>query len=190
MTITKRGDKGSALTYEEMDENIRDLYEDTDIDRVLTNGNTTTKSLTVGDLNVENFIVTDNTTTNSLTVDELTLKGAKENISSISSATGVVDHNLNNGNIFYHSSISGNFTANFTNVFTNDNYGSGVTLILDQGGSAYLPTAVQIDGSAQTIKWLGGEIPEGTINQIDIISFSLIRLNSSWTILAGLNTFN
>ena len=169
MTITKRGDKGSALTYEEMDENIRDLYEDTDIDRVLGNGNITDKNITI---------------------NELTLKGAKENISSISSATGVVDHNLNNGNIFYHSSISGNFTANFTNVFTNDNYGSGVTLILDQGGSAYLPTAVQIDGSAQTIKWLGGELPEGTINQIDIISFSLIRLNSSWTILAGLNTFN
>lgn len=38
MTITKRGTKGSALTYNEMDENIRDLYEDTTINRVLENG--------------------------------------------------------------------------------------------------------------------------------------------------------
>jgi len=38
MTIVKRATKGSALTYSEMDENIRDLYEDTGIHRVLTNG--------------------------------------------------------------------------------------------------------------------------------------------------------
>ena len=64
MTIIKRGDKGSALTYEEMDENIRDLYEDTDIDRVLTNGNTTTKSLTVGDLTAGDLTVNNVTVTN------------------------------------------------------------------------------------------------------------------------------
>jgi len=52
MTITKRTTKGTALTYAEMDENIRDLYEDTNIDRVLSNGNTTTRSLTVGELNI------------------------------------------------------------------------------------------------------------------------------------------
>ena len=38
MTITKRGTKGSALTYGEMDENIRDLYEDTTVNRILENG--------------------------------------------------------------------------------------------------------------------------------------------------------
>ncbi len=38
MTILKRGTKGSALTYAEMDENIRDLHEDTTINRVLENG--------------------------------------------------------------------------------------------------------------------------------------------------------
>jgi hypothetical protein len=48
MTITKRGTKGSALTYAEMDENIRDLYEDTDLERVLDNGNSArTKSMEV-----------------------------------------------------------------------------------------------------------------------------------------------
>jgi len=61
MTITKRGDKGSALTYNEMDENIRDLYEDTDLNRVITNGNTagntviTTDSISVGDTTGSNF---------------------------------------------------------------------------------------------------------------------------------------
>ena len=61
MTITKRGDKGSALTYNEMDENIRDLFEDTDLNRVITNGNTagntviTTDSVSVGDTTGSNF---------------------------------------------------------------------------------------------------------------------------------------
>jgi hypothetical protein len=48
MTIVKRGVKGTALTYDEMDENIRDLYQDTTIDRVLGNGNTTIKNITTG----------------------------------------------------------------------------------------------------------------------------------------------
>jgi hypothetical protein len=51
MTITYRNIKGTALTYDEMDENIRDLRQDTTLDRVLENGNTTTKNLNVGSLN-------------------------------------------------------------------------------------------------------------------------------------------
>lgn len=50
MTITTRANKGVSLSFDEMDENFRDLRFDTDIDRVLENGNTTTRNLTVGDL--------------------------------------------------------------------------------------------------------------------------------------------
>jgi len=55
MTIVKRTTKGSALTYAEMDENIRDLREDTDIDRVLENGNTTSRNVSVGELTTTKF---------------------------------------------------------------------------------------------------------------------------------------
>jgi hypothetical protein len=51
MTITYRNTKGTALTYDEMDENIRDLRQDTTLDRVLGNGNTTTKNISVGSIN-------------------------------------------------------------------------------------------------------------------------------------------
>jgi hypothetical protein len=47
MTITKRSVKGSALSYAEMDENIRDLREDTNLNRVLLNGNTSNTELRV-----------------------------------------------------------------------------------------------------------------------------------------------
>lgn len=56
MTIVKRGTKGSALTYNEMDENLRDLYEDTDIDRVLSNGDTTTREAKIGGLKISSTL--------------------------------------------------------------------------------------------------------------------------------------
>lgn len=146
MTITKRGDKGSALTYEEMDENF-DFLDRTKYDIV--------------------EVVTPKT-----------------------SATGTVEHNLNNGNIFYHSTISANFTANFINVSTTNNTAIGVSLILNQGSTAYISNALQINGSSVTIKWVGGSAPSGNANQIDVISFTLLRVSSSWTVLAVLNTYN
>lgn len=61
MTLVKRSVKGTSLTFNEMDENFRDLRFDTDIDRVLENGNTTTRDLTVGDLTVGGLAYTSRT---------------------------------------------------------------------------------------------------------------------------------
>ena len=47
MTITLRKEKGHPLTYQELDENFRDIDEDTDLQRVLENGNTTTNDITL-----------------------------------------------------------------------------------------------------------------------------------------------
>ena len=57
MTITKRTTKGSALTYAELDENFRDLDSDMTLDRVLGNGNTTTKDMTIGSLTVSQPVI-------------------------------------------------------------------------------------------------------------------------------------
>lgn len=105
-------------------------------------------------------------------------------------ATGVVTHDCSSNTVFYHSSIDGNFTANFTNIPTTNDRAINVILILDQGGIAYIPTAVQIASSAQTIKWLGAAgAPSGNANQVDIVSFSLIRTGNSWTVLGSLTTY-
>lgn len=113
-----------------------------------------------------------------------------ENISLKSGATGIVAHNLNDSSIFYHSSPAADFTVNFTNVPTTNQQGLNVLLIIDQGGTARIPLAAQIDGAATTIQWLGaGGAPSGNNNQIDLFSFSLIRVNSAWTVLASLATY-
>lgn len=62
MTITTRSTKGHALTYDEMDENFRDLRYDTSLHRITTNGNTTTNDITINNLTANNIVV------NSITV--------------------------------------------------------------------------------------------------------------------------
>ena len=123
--------------------------------------------------------------TNGLIIED----GVKERYSSISGATGVVTHDCDNGHIFYHTSISANFTANFTNLGLSTNYSTNLTLILNQGASAYIPTAVQIGGSAQTINWQGGSAPSGTSNGIDAVSFTILRVSGSYIVLGQLVDF-
>ena len=112
-----------------------------------------------------------------------------EKLSTKSSATGVVTHDLTTGSIFYHSSISNNFTANITNVPDTNDRAIGVTLVLSQGVTAYMATALQIDGNAQTIKWVNNSVPSGAANKVDVVGFSLIRTGSSWTVLGQYSTY-
>ena len=118
-----------------------------------------------------------------------TLTYTSEKLNTKTSATGTVTHDLSTGSVFYHSSISNNFTANFTNVPTTNDRALGVTLILAQGGTPYMSTALQIDGSAQTIKWVNNITPTGTANKVDIVGFSLIRTGSAWTVLGQYSTY-
>jgi hypothetical protein len=118
-----------------------------------------------------------------------TLTYTSEKLNTKTSATGTVTHDLSTGSVFYHSSISNNFTANFTNVPTTNDRALGVTLILAQGGTPYMSTALQIDGSAQTIKWVNNITPTGTASKVDIVGFSLIRTGSAWTVLGQYSTY-
>lgn len=106
------------------------------------------------------------------------------------SSTGIVPHDFQSGSVWYHYSMLGNFTVNFTNVPITDNRIISAALILVQGGTARVPVAVQIEGVSQTINWLGaGGAPSGNNNQIDIVSFTLARTLDSWTVMASLSTY-
>jgi len=115
--------------------------------------------------------------------------GVSEKFSSLTGATGVVAHDCDNGHIFYHTSISADFTANFTNLGLSTNYSTNLTLILNQGATARIPSAVQIGGSAQTINWQGGSAPSGTSNGIDAVSFTILRVSGSYIVLGQLVDF-
>ena len=118
-----------------------------------------------------------------------TMDGITEVVNNKTGATGVVAHDFATGSIFYHTSLAANFTANITNVPTTNDRTIGIALVLNQGGTAYIPTALQIDGSAVTIKWADASVPSGNANQVDVVSFTLIRTGSAWVALGVLNTF-
>jgi hypothetical protein len=128
--------------------------------------------------------------------NELHLAGATysqqtiEKLNTKTGATGTVTHDFSTGAIFYHSSISGNFTANFTNVPTTNDKAITLSLVLSQGATPYIASAVQIDGSAQTIKWANGTTPTGSASNINIQNFTLIRTSSTWTVLGSVALFS
>lgn len=112
-----------------------------------------------------------------------------EVINTKTSATGTVVHDFSTGAIWRHSSISANFTANFTNVLTTNNRATSLVLILVQGATAYIPNALQIDGVGQTINWQGGSAPTGNSNKIDLVSFTLVRSGAAWSVIGSLSSF-
>jgi plastocyanin len=128
------------------------------------------------------------TTFSNLTLTGLTtLQQSAEVFNTISGATGVVTHDFSTGAIWYHTSIAANFTANFTNVPTTTNRTIVVALILNQGNTGRLPTAIQINGASATITWPGDVQPTPNTNQIDIVSFTLLRIGSTWNVLGSLS---
>lgn len=119
----------------------------------------------------------------------LTTQKTDEVINTKTNATGVVTHDFTSGSIWYHSNISANFTPNFTNVPTTDNRSIVNTLVLSQGATPYIPTALQINGVAQTIKWLGSTVPTAEAQTVNIVSFVMIRTNNTWTVLGSLSLY-
>ena len=125
MTIIKRGVKGTALTYDEMDENIRDLYEDTTIDRVLGNGNITTKNITVATLAATTI---DATTINGTLVGSLnnpTVTNYVESVVAIGTVTTTKTISLTNGTV-----QTATLTASTACTFTMPTATAGKSFIL------------------------------------------------------------
>ncbi len=125
-----------------------------------------------------------------LTVNGMTsLDKVSETYTSIVDATGVVVHNCASSHVFYHTSPDANWTVNLTNLDLANGFATSVTLVIVQGGTAYIPTAVQIAGAAQTLNWQGNVVPSGTPNRRDVVSFSILNVGGTYTVLGQLVSF-
>jgi hypothetical protein len=92
------------------------------------------------------------------------------------------------GNIYYvNTAPSANFTLNLTNVPTGNGYSISVTVVVTQGSTGYIPNAVSVDGTSQTLKWTTGTAPTptSTAGKLDIFSFTLIRRADAWIVLGS-----
>jgi hypothetical protein len=132
----------------------------------------------------QNLTVAGTASFNGLTI----LQEVSEVINTTPGATSsTVVYNFTTGNNWYHSSANTNYTANFTNVPLDNNRATTVTIVIAQGSTPYIPTAVQINSSSTTIKWSGSNT--GNANQTDIIGFTFMRIGGSWVVLGQINTF-
>lgn len=108
-------------------------------------------------------------------------------VSTLTNASGVVVHNITNSEVFYHSSITNNFTANFTNVPTVENREYNFRLILAQGVSGFYASGIQINGSVQTLRW--SSAPSAGSNRIEVQNIRVIRVNGAWLVMSTLTPF-
>ena len=120
-------------------------------------------------------------------IDKTTLR---ESVSDTSVSAGVVTADYSTGDIFYIGTApSNNFTVNLTNAPTDNGKAISVVLFVTQGATGYIPSAVQVAGSAQTIKWANGAAPTPTSSagKIDIFSFTFVRRSAAWTVFGSSN---
>lgn len=152
-------------------------------------------TLNVGGTGINNIAISPSPATptsgtfTSLTASGLTtLTKYTEVVATKTGATGTVTHDFTESNIWYHSSISANFTVNLTNVPTTDNRAISVSLHLIQGATGFYANGFQIDGSSQTIRWVGGATPSPQGTRYEIQTFTLIRTGATWIVTSGLSS--
>ena len=115
--------------------------------------------------------------------------GVEEKFATLTGSTGTVTHDCDNGHVFYHTGATGDITANFTNLGLTAEYGTNLTVIINQGATPYEVTAVQIGGVAQTINWQGGLAPTGNASGIDSFSFTILNDGGTYVVLGQMVDF-
>ena len=116
-------------------------------------------------------------------------EGSAEKFTTTNGATGVTAFDCSTGHVHYLTAPAGDITANFTNLDLTAEYGTNVTIIIDQGNTQYEVTAVQIGGVAQTIVWQGNSAPTGTANGVDSFSFTILNDGGTYVVLGQMVAF-
>jgi hypothetical protein len=128
-----------------------------------------------------------------INVDGITSLGSTlENIISLNQPTTEYTHDFKVGSILYVTGATSNISVDVINVPTNNNKGVGLTVMIEQGLTPYLVDSLQINSDDEgevSIMWFGGSIPDGNATSIDVISFSMIKVNGSWKVFGQLTTF-
>lgn len=142
-----------------------------------------------------------NKTLTSPTENYPTLKSPQEIITiSATAATGAINFDyLTQGVLYYTTNASANFTFNVrgnssTTLASLMDVGDSVTITFlnTNGTTAYYPTAIAIDGTTVTPKWVNGQAANaGNASSVDAYSYTIIKTAATPTylVLATQNKF-
>lgn len=115
----------------------------------------------------------------------------KKTYAPIAGATGSVIHDINNGDVFVHTGLQGNFNVDLYNLNLANGQFMEIKMILVQGATARVPNAILINGSNTgiTLNWENNTPITGNANKKDLVTFSLYRNGSSYSVFGMLRTF-
>ena len=126
---------------------------------------------------------------------EMLVNQVFEKVTTDTSTSGTINFDVNAQAVqFFTANQTANRTINFrgdSGTTLNNTLAIGqsatVAVLLTQGSTAYYLNTYQVDGSAATIKWNGGNAPdEGTASGVDAYTFTIIKTASAtYTILAS-----
>ena len=116
-------------------------------------------------------------------------RGTHEIFYTFNGQGGVTDHNVMLGHLFYHTGVTSDITPNFTNFDLTAEDATNITIIINQGNTAYEIPAIQIGGSAQTIVWQNNNAPTGTANGTDSFSFTILNDGGTYVVLGQMVSF-
>ena len=107
-----------------------------------------------------------------------------EDLNTKTGATGNVVHSCANSNIFYHSSITADFTPDFTDLALSNGKTTETRLILDQGATGYKPVALKVNGTGSTLNWEGTVAPVASTNALDMVEMRIVMQSSAYSAIA------
>jgi len=123
----------------------------------------------------------------------------EKNVVSATAATGTVNLDVVTSSVLiYTTNASANWTLNVRGNSTTTldslmSTGEQITVVFESpnGGTAYYPTAFNIDSVAVTPKWLGGTAPaSGNINSTDVYVYTIRKTGAAtFTVLASQSKF-
>ena len=129
----------------------------------------------------------------------LSILDANETVNVVGSApSSTTNFYIQSGGVqYYTSNAANNWTLNIafssgTSLNTALSTGQSVTftLVTTQGSTAYYNSAVTIDGTSVTPKWIGGAPTAGNANGLDVYRFAIVKVGSaSYTVLASLTQY-
>ena len=169
---------------------------------VLTSNGTTWQSTTPAagvSLSANNTWTGTQTFNGSSSIFGTSLLDANEAVNVVASApSSTTNFYVQSGSVqYYTTSAANNWTLNIafssgTSMNTALATGQSVTfaLVTTQGSTAYYNSAVTIDGTSVTPKWIGGAPTAGNASGLDVYRFAVIKVGSaSYTVLASLTQY-
>ena len=112
-------------------------------------------------------------------------KSTSQLVNNFTNPSGTVDVDFLVSDTHYFYQPTGALTVNFTNIPADGSRMINMRIYIAQAATAYIPTAVQVNGVAKTIEWQNGVVPTGTATNIDFVQFLVWSFGGGTYVVLG-----